>query len=111
MTYTKLMLEENAICLGNVCSAKINSGVFLWQQRAPNPAANAQNPWKMFESRCFELGKLLTCSTTRFAGSRTKTLKRLSKFCLFLTKLSEQFTEFEILDEFAFLFLFEPVNS
>lgn len=49
MVYSKLMLEDNAIYVGNVCCAKINSGVFLWQQRAPNPAANAQNPWKMFE--------------------------------------------------------------
>lgn len=84
MIYSKLMLEDNAIYLGDVCCAKINSGVFLWQRRTPNPAPNAQKPWKTFESRCFELWKLITCSTTRFVGSRTKTLKCLSKFNLLL---------------------------
>lgn len=43
VTYSKLMLEDNSIYLRNVCSAKINSGVFLWQQTAPNPTPNTQN--------------------------------------------------------------------
>lgn len=79
-----ILLEDSAFYLGNVCCAKINSGVFLWQQRAPNPAPNAQNPWKMFESRCSELCKFITSLTARFVGSRAKTLKYLSKFPLFL---------------------------
>lgn len=29
VTYSKLILEDNAICLGNVCCAKINYGIFL----------------------------------------------------------------------------------
>lgn len=108
---SKLMLEDNAVYLGNICCAGINSGVLLWQQRAPNPAPEAQNPGEYVrESRCFELWESITRSTTRLVGSGAKTLKFLSKFCLFLNnEFWEPFTGFEITNLLSPPF--EPVNS
>lgn len=42
-TSSKLMLEDNAICLGNICHAKTNGGIFLRQQSVLNFIPNLQN--------------------------------------------------------------------